>query len=230
MKEYYEVLKKNELFKNIEKNDLMMLLSCLSPRIREYKKNEVIGLNGENLDNLGIVVRGKVEIAKEDADGNKNIVAMINEGEMFGETAVFSGFNKYPVNVFSHADSTVLFISPDKIIGRCDQNCIFHEQLIKNILSVIAKKALMLNRKLEYGSIKSMRGKISKYLVEQYKKNGEVSEFEMSMNRNELADFLNVSRPSMSREFGKMRDEGIIEYKRKIIIIKNLEQLERQAP
>ena len=66
--------------------------------------------------------------------------------------------------------------------------------------------------------------------MEQYKKNGEFSEFEMSMNRNELADFLNVSRPSMSREFGKMRDEEIIEFNRKIIIIKDLEKLERQAP
>ena len=229
MEKYYEVLKKNELFKNIEKSNMISLLNCLNPRIREYKRNEVIGLNGENLKNLGIVVRGRVEIAKEDADGNKNIIAMVNEGEMFGETVVFSGFNKYPVNVSSHTDSTVLFISPNKIISRCDQNCFFHEQLIKNILSVIAKKALMLNQKLEYGSIKSMRGKISKYIQEQYKKNGEVVEFELSMNRNELADFLNVSRPSMSREFGKMRDEAIIAFKGKHIQIKNMKKLKESA-
>jgi Mn-dependent DtxR family transcriptional regulator len=40
-----------------------------------------------------------------------------------------------------------------------------------------------------------------------------------------LADFLNVSRPSMSREMAKLKDEGIIDYKKNQIEIKDLESL-----
>jgi DNA-binding transcriptional regulator LsrR (DeoR family) len=47
----------------------------------------------------------------------------------------------------------------------------------------------------------------------------------LPLKRNELADFLNVSRPSMSREMCAMRDEGIIEFHLSTFKIKDLEAL-----
>ena len=52
----------------------------------------------------------------------------------------------------------------------------------------------------------------------------------MDMNRNELADFLNVSRPSMSRELGRMRDEGLIDFYRGSVRILSPEQLMQYCP
>ncbi len=76
---------------------------------------------------------------------------------------------------------------------------------------ILSVKAMELNRKVEYLSIKNMRGKICSYLLElsHIYKSGT---FILPMNKNELADFLNVSRPSMSREFSRLRNEGIIDY------------------
>jgi Mn-dependent DtxR family transcriptional regulator len=47
----------------------------------------------------------------------------------------------------------------------------------------------------------------------------------LPMNRNQLADFLNVSRPSMSRELSRMKDEGIIDYHLSSVKIMDLEEL-----
>ena len=80
----------------------------------------------------------------------------------------------------------------------------------------------MLNKKIEYLTIKSMRGKISTYLLEQYKRTGDKNII-LPLNRNELSDFLNVSRPSMSREMSKMRDEGVIDFHLTAFRILNLE-------
>jgi hypothetical protein len=49
---------------------------------------------------------------------------------------------------------------------------------------------------------------ISTYLLEQYKKAGQPM-FMLTLKRNKLADFLNVFRPSLSREMCRMKDEGI---------------------
>jgi CRP-like cAMP-binding protein len=96
------------------------------------------------------------------------------------------------------------------------------------MLGIISEKALMLNRKVEYLAIKSMRAKISTFLLEQYKKTGKTT-FMIPLNRNELADFLNVSRPSMSREMCRMKEEGIIDFHRASIRIINPDALKKSV-
>lgn len=51
----------------------------------------------------------------------------------------------------------------------------------------------------------------------------------LSMNRNELADFLNVARPSLSREMCRMRDEGMIDFHRSSVRIRDMEALKAAA-
>lgn len=49
--------------------------------------------------------------------------------------------------------------------------------------------------------------------------------FRIQMNREQLAEFLNVSRPSMSRELSRMRDEGIIDFHLSTFKILDIEKL-----
>jgi CRP-like cAMP-binding protein len=51
------------------------------------------------------------------------------------------------------------------------------------------------------------------------------STFDLQMNREALADYLNVSRPSMSRELGRMKDEGVIDFYRSSFVVKDVEAL-----
>lgn len=69
----------------------------------------------------------------------------------------------------------------------------------------------MLNRKVNYLMIKSLRSRICALLLEYHQKEGR-DIFTLPMNRNGMADFLNVSRPSMSRELRRLQEEGVIEY------------------
>ena len=95
-----------------------------------------------------------------------------------------------------------------------------------NMLSVVSEKAINLNRKVEYLAMKSLRAKLSRFLLEQYKKAGKTM-FVMPLNRSELSDFLNVSRPSLSREMCRMRDEGIIDFYRSSVQILDEEALKK---
>jgi Mn-dependent DtxR family transcriptional regulator len=49
----------------------------------------------------------------------------------------------------------------------------------------------------------------------------------ISLKRNELAEFLNVSRPSLSREMIKMKDEGIIDFYKSSFKIIDIERLKK---
>jgi CRP-like cAMP-binding protein len=96
--------------------------------------------------------------------------------------------------------------------------------LTLNMIKIISKKAINLNKTIEYLSVKSIRQKIAYYLLDQYKKT-KSRNFMLDMNRNELSDFLNVTRPSLSREMANMRDEGLIDFHRSSIKLLNIDKL-----
>jgi len=225
MKEdYIHTLKHNKLFAGTDISDLKILLNCLSPGTRQYEKNEYIALAGEKFDSIGIIIKGSAAVVKEDANGNRVIMTLLKPGDMFGEMAAFSSKPVWPASVQVQERCTACFIPAVKIISECSNACYRHTILIQNLLRIISEKALLLNRKVEYLTIKSMRGRICAFLLEQYKRTGETT-ITLSMNRNELADFLNVSRASMSREMCKMRDEGIIDFHKASFKILDVEAL-----
>ncbi len=221
-----KMLNNTDLFQGIKIEELDILLKCLRPRIRSYKKNESIANFGDSFKGLGVILEGSVMVIKENLAGNRFIMAKFEKGNIFGEMLAFSDQKIWQVSVQATEDATVLFMESEKITGTCERDCPWHTMLIQNMLKMLSKRALMLNRKLEYLSIKGMREKISTYILEQHKLEGKMT-FMIPLNRNELADFLNVSRPSMSREMARMKDEDIIDYYKSTIKILNLEALKK---
>ena len=153
---------------------------------------------------------------------------MLTAGGMFGEMIVFSTRQFWPASVTAQTESTVMFLPPEKITGQCQNLCACHKELIKNILRIISDKAVTLNRKVEYLAMRGVRQKICAYLWEQYIISGKDT-FMTPLNRNELAEFLNISRTALSREMGRMRDDGLIDFYRTSVKIKNPADLRRQA-
>jgi CRP-like cAMP-binding protein len=222
------VLSECELFRGITAEDMNSIFGCLNPKVTSYEKNEWVAMAGEKFTGLGIVLSGEIVVAKENAAGSRTIMAVNSPGELFGEMAAFSGDGIWPVTVMARGKCTVMFLPAGKIVGSCERVCVCHRRLITNMLEIVSGKALLLHRKLDYLTIKSMRGKISTFLLEQHKRAG-MDTLNLSMKRNELADFLNVSRPSLSREMCRMRDEGVIEFHKESVKIKKVDALRSMA-
>ncbi len=227
-KKWLKVFSECALFRGIDPEELNVVFTCLKPKVSSFEKNEWVAVAGEKFTGLGVVLAGEVVVAKENAAGNRVIMAVNSPGEMFGEMAAFSGDGVWPVAVMARTACTVMFLPAGKIVGNCERSCLSHRQLITNMLEIVSGKALMLHRKVEYLAIKSLRGKISAFLLEQYKRVG-CPTFILPLKRNELADFLNVSRPSLSREMCRMRDEGVIDFHRDSIKIKEVDALKSMA-
>lgn len=221
---YLKILEASQLFDQISREEIEQMLLCLNPLIRKYEKNDLISREGAPFDYLGLLLIGKVNVIKEKASGSRVVMAMLEEGDTFGEMAAFSELNKWPATVQTSEKSVVMFIPKKNIIGECEKMCPWHRKLIQNFIKIVSNNALRLSKKVEYLTIKSMRGKIAAYLFDEYKKNRKFS-FKILFNRNEMADYLNVSRPSMSRELIKMKKEGIIDFHLSFFKIKNLDKL-----
>jgi len=110
-------------------------------------------------------------------------------------------------------DSEVLFLSFCRVMHTCTHACVFHQTLIENMVKIIARKNLELMRKVEVVSKKSLREKILAYLSIQAQNQGK-RQFELPLGRVELAEYLCADRSALTRELAKMKDEGLINYRR----------------
>jgi len=206
-----EKIKNNPLFEGIADYDFDTMLNCLNYRKAAYKKDTTILHAGDKLNFVGLILSGSVKIIKADADGNVFILAKLGVMETFGETFAYADLHHCPVTIQAAEDTEVIFIDCSKIIASCSNACIFHAKLIKNMLKLFAQKNLRLNQKIEIMSKRSTRDKIM-CLLDNYC--GGEGKFTIPFNREEMANYLCVDRSALSNELCKMRDEGLISFRK----------------
>ena len=202
---------KTPLFDGILPADLDTMLGCIGYHISSHKKGEIIAFEAENIRHVGIVLSGTVDMIKEDLWGNRTMLVRMSKNELFGETFACGGDNLSVVTFTVSEDAQVMFLPFDRVMNSCTNTCVFHHQLIENMVRVIAMKNRDLMRKVEVVSKKNLREKILAYLSLQAQLH-ESRYFEIPLGRVELADYLCADRSALTRELSKMRDDGLIDF------------------
>lgn len=228
MKQYYELLKSSPLFSGFSEEEFVQMLQCLGAQTKEYNKEEIVLLMGEAVTQVGIVLSGTAHIIREDYAGNRMIIEELGAADMFGEVFAFAEVDHSPVTVLAVSKSKVLFLDFKRMITTCPSACAFHARLIKNMLKLIAEKNLRLNYKITLLSRKTTREKLIFYFLSQISK-AKGKKITIPFNRNELADYLCVDRSAMSREICKMRDQGIISFRKNEFQLLDLSKMKMEA-
>ncbi|MDR2898649.1 MAG: cyclic nucleotide-binding domain-containing protein [Spirochaetaceae bacterium] len=97
MKQIFDIIKNNPLFQGIAFTDFDRMLNCLSARTVTYQKGEVILLSGDNVNFVGLVLSGRVQVIKEDVNGSATILTELGAPELFGEAFACAGIEHSPV-------------------------------------------------------------------------------------------------------------------------------------
>ncbi len=132
---------------------------------------------------------------------------------MFGEAYVAPESSALINDVVAVEDSVVIFFDLKKILTSCSSACSFHAKVVQNMFFTISEKNRKLVQKLLHMSKRSTREKLLSYLSEQAKSQNSDT-FIIPFNRQQLADFLSVDRSAMSNELSKLRDEGLLDFKK----------------
>ena len=204
---------RSPLFAGIDEKDMAGMLGCIGYHVRSYQKGEVISFEEENINHVGVVLEGSVDMLKEDLWGNRTMLVRSYPQDIFGETFA-CGEDSLSVVTFAAAEeSRVLFLSFCRVMHTCTHACQFHQTLIENMVRLIARKNRELMRKVEVVSKKTLREKILSYLSIQAQTQG-ANSFEVPLGRVAWAEYLCADRSALTRELAKMKAEGLIDYRR----------------
>lgn len=210
-KRYEDILTNCPLFYNISTNQFEELIDFLHGFIKTFRKNEVIVHLEEPFRYAGIVLSGKVEVSYTNHQFDKLNVNHFTTSSLFGEALALKKITYSPIQIQAVCDSTILFLDLNHLFlsaERCCSLCTFQHQLLLNLMERIVNQNLFSNLKLRILSQKTLRDKILVYLhsIQPDKDNNRIVPF----SKTALSEFLGVNRSALSRELGRMQDEGIL--------------------
>ena len=204
---------RSPLFAGIAPTDMEGMLGCIGYHVRAFQKGEIIAFEEENINHVGVVLSGAVDMIKEDVWGNRTMLLRTYPEDIFGETFACGEDSLSVVTFVASQDCRVMFLSFCRVMHTCTHACQFHQTLVENMVRLIARKNRELMRKVEVVSKKTLREKILAYLSIQAQTQG-TKTFEIPLGRVEWAEYLCADRSALTRELAKMKEEGLVDYQK----------------
>ena len=197
------------LFRGLSEEETAHALRELWAQEKQYRKDAVILSAGQPTDRMGLVLKGSVTIETNDLWGNRTVLSHVGEGGFFAETYAWLCDEVVLVDVVANEECRILFLTAAALRTPSLAQQPWAAKLTSNLLSISAQKNLALTGRSFHTAPKSARARIMAYL-NTVSLQMQSQEFDIPFDRQQLADYLNLERSAMSKELGRMRDEGLI--------------------
>lgn len=223
----YVQLSHSDIFAGLSPGEIHCIFPCISHTIKSYDKGQVVFAKGEHVGSIGLVLEGSIALVTSRSNDKYNEIATINKNQLFCESLIFSTGKEVENEIIAKKDSVLLFLEKDFFIQTCNRECPnakSHGEVMKNLLRILSDRTVSLNRKVSYLTAPDLKTKLAMYLYDLHQSLGLIN-FNMPLNRDQLASYLSVARPSLSREFINLRNMGIIDFNRSNVEILDLAQL-----
>ena len=198
MQEFLSVIRSSTLFSGISEQELTAMLACLGTKASRFPKDALLLRAGDTAESIGLVLSGSVLVEQEDVWGNRNILSKAGPGQTF---------------------AAAYACAPGSVLTMCPSACARHSRIIRNLLGELAEKNLRFGEKLTHMGQRTTRAKIMSYLSAEAQRLG-TCEFDIPFSRQQLADYLGVERSGLSLELGRMKKDGVLEYRKSHFLLR----------
>ncbi|MST81615.1 Crp/Fnr family transcriptional regulator [Bilifractor porci] len=214
-----QIIRQSPLFRSLDEEQVRNVLQEGFSTVRAFGRGERVFSESDRPDKIRILLSGEVTVAKDTPGGKRSVLAVIDRpGDMFGEIYAFRNLDSYGMYAectessrILSLDICVLQIPVREEVGRKQEFRDMRDmetalKISSSLLQIFAEKAFQMNRRLRILGGTSIREKVARYLLDRQKSGNRVA----VMSREDLADYLNVTRPSLSREISAMIHDGIL--------------------
>lgn len=203
---------------NLEKGGL---LQGLHYKTVSYEKGATVARQGDRVNSLYLLIKGSVKTEMINEAGQLIGIDILHAPKPLASAFLFAERNRFPVDVTALEACEIIEIPREEVMRQLAINPAF----MQSYLRYNANRTQFLTDKLQLMSIKTIRGKLSYYIISHLQSG--TNEFQPEQNQTELAEFFGVARPSLARTIAEMEEEGLIIYERKRIIVPDVTKLQR---
>lgn len=191
--------------------------------IKKFKRGQTIFNEGAYPAGIFFVKTGKIKKFKTLNGGKEQIIYLCSEGEMIGYAA-FLGEERYHDSAATITDSSIGYISKEKLVRLLDR----HQELSKLMIKKLSHEFGVMVNFIATFTKKSVRERVALTLLilnENFKQNLNVNnEIEIELTREDFANIVGIAVETLVRILGDFQKEGLIRKKgRKIIVLRHLQ-------
>jgi CRP-like cAMP-binding protein len=195
-------------------------------RKKQYKKGDFVFFPNDPSDKIYFLRSGKVKIGSYLSNGREIIKALLNPGEIFGELALFKTTNKRSdfALALDNVEVCIMGIDDMKNLMKDDQD--FGLQ----ITMILGNKLVKTERRMESLLFKDARTRIVEYIKELAEEKGQRVGYEalirdFFLTHQDIANLTGTSRQTVTTVLNELRDENLIYFDRKRLLIRDLTKL-----
>ncbi|NDV59847.1 Crp/Fnr family transcriptional regulator [Bacteroides sp. 519] len=209
--EHEKILFDIPLFRDLPLNVKSTLLNRLDYTLYDIRKKDIIARQSTPCKRLMVLLKGKLRVDIIDALGNEVMIEYIIAPRAFATPHLFSTDNTLPATFTVLDDGYLFTATKDSLFKLISEE----PGILKSFLCITGNCNKCTVTRLKALSHKNVRNRFVQYLFEHLQPNGTVAV--MEHNQQQLAEYLCVTRPALSKEINKLIKEGLIKAEGKTV-------------
>src|SRR6266704_1296142 len=208
------LLRNVPLFSMVPEGQLQLLTQVLSRK--PYPKNSTVIAAGDPTDAMYIVVSGRLKVVMSDKEGQEVILAILNQGEYFGEMGLIAQAPR---------SATVTTIEPCELLTttRTDfTKCLKGNfDLTMNVIRGLVKRLREADKKIGSLALMDVYGRVARLLLEMAETIDGQKVVTKKLTKRQIAKMIGATREMVTRVMKELEASGHIEVRAHQILLRD---------
>jgi CRP/FNR family cyclic AMP-dependent transcriptional regulator len=214
-----DLLSRVDLFAELLPEELERISAAAENR--GLRRGDVLFSEGDEPDELFVVVSGRIALANKSVDGRESVVALVEAGDVFGEMPLFDGLGR---------STEARALEPSEIIAipYAPVQAVYEARptLLWSVVALFSGRIRAMDAALADSVFLDVTGRTAKRLLELA---GDSDEFVLPVTQEELAAMVGASRERVNKAIAAFVKLDWVEQSERRYKITNRPQLELRA-
>ncbi len=215
--EKIELLQSVSIFWDLNEDELGHIADKMVAK--HFENGNYIFLEESEGEQCFFVLEGSVKVTRLSKDGREVILAMLNEGDFFGEMSLLDGESR-SANVIALEKTKVLTLDRNDFIAVVND----YPQIAVQLLKELARRLRKSDRQIASLSLSDAEKRIALCIIRFADEQGVIQNGKVSIPKTpiqqDIANMAGTSRETVSRALGLLEKEDLIErHGRELIIL-----------
>jgi CRP/FNR family cyclic AMP-dependent transcriptional regulator len=194
--------------------DQLLLLTQLLLR-KPYPKNSIVMAAGDPADALYIVISGRLKVMMSDKEGREIILAILRQGEVFGEMGLIDQAPRSATVVAMESSELLTITRTD--FTKCLQK---NFDLTMNVIRGLAKRLREADKQIGSLALLDVCGRVARLLLEMAETVDGQKVVTKKLPKKQIAKMIGATREMVTRVMKEMETNGHIEVRAHQILLR----------